>query len=188
MKDEPLLMTFSKVPGSMKENPSQELLTAEDVVNDWAEDSLRKIIHGYGEERYAKRIAEGIVEAREMGRITTTTELVNIIEDSVPVSYRRGRAHFAARTFQAIRIAVNDELGALSEGLSKGFGALRSEGRMAVISFHSLEDRIVKRFYQDKAKKGEAILINKKPIIAGQEELKQNNRARSAKLRIIEKI
>lgn len=184
MKDEPLLMTFKK---SMKENPSPETLTAEDVVNDWSQDSLEKIIRGYGEEKYAGRIARGIVEARELGRLTTTRGLVSAIEDVVPGIYKRGRTHFATRTFQAIRIAVNDELGALAEGLEKGFEALQVGGRMAVISFHSLEDRIVKNFNKEKVKGGKAILINKKPIVAGKEELKENPRARSAKLRIIEK-
>jgi 16S rRNA (cytosine1402-N4)-methyltransferase len=114
--------------------------------------------------------------------------LVKIIGDSVPVAYRRARLHFATRTFQALRIAVNDELGVLQTGLGKGFNALKMGGRMAVISFHSLEDRIVKRFYQNKAKENKAILINKKPILVSVEEIKNNPRSRSAKLRILEKI
>jgi len=181
MKDEQLLMT-------MKENPLPEDVTASDAVNTWSEESLADIIYGYGEERYAKRIAKKIVEARRNQKLETTFDLVSIIEDAVPASYKRGRLHFATRTFQALRIAVNDELGALSEGLAKGFEALNKGGRMSVISFHSLEDRIVKKFYKEKEKLGLAKLINKKPIIASTAELKTNSRARSAKLRVISRL
>ncbi len=180
-KDEPLLMT-------MKENQQPEDVTAEYAVNHWEEKNLADIIYGYGEERYSCRIAKAIVEARKKAPIKTTFELVKIIEGSVPAVYRRGKIHCATRTFQALRMAVNDELETLKVGLGKGFKALKSGGRMSVISFHSLEDRIVKNFFRDKNKKGEALLINKKPIIAGSEELKTNNRARSAKLRILKKI
>ena len=180
MKDEPLLMT-------MKENPSPEDLTAMDIVNTWSEKSLADIIYGYGEEKYRGRIAREIIENRKKKKIETTFDLVKIIECAVPNVYRKQRLHFATRTFQALRIAVNDELGALEKGLEQGYKLLKSGGRMAVISFHSLEDRIVKNFYKDKQNKKEAILINKKPIIASKEEIKNNNRSRSAKLRIIEK-
>ena len=111
-----------------------------------------------------------------------------MIEQAVPASYRKGKINCATKTFQAIRIAVNDELNALKDGLEKSFEILKSKGRMSVISFHSLEDRIVKNFYKDKQKSGEAILINKKPITASSEEIKNNPRARSAKLRILEKL
>lgn len=180
MKDEPLQMT-------MKENPSSEDLTAEEIVNEWSEENLAKIIYGYGEEKFAKKIARGISEARKAKRIRNTGELVEIIRESLPLSCRKKKIHFATRTFQALRIAVNDELGALKEGLEKGFEALGKGGRMAVISFHSLEDRIVKKFYKEKAKEKKAILINKKPITAQKEEIKENPRSRSAKLRILEK-
>jgi len=181
MKDEPLFMT-------MKENPRPEDLTAGDIVNNWSEKSLADIIYGYGEERFSRRIAKGIVESRAKKEIETSFELVEIIRNSVPAVYRRGRLHFATKTFQALRIAVNDELGALSLGLEKGFDVLKKNGRMAVISFHSLEDRVVKRFYKDKEKKRLGILINKKIIKASEEEIKNNPRSRSAKLRILEKI
>ncbi len=181
MKDEPLQMT-------MKENPLPEDLTAMDIVNGWSEKSLADIIYGYGEERFSRRIAKGIVEARKKGKIETTGQLVKIIEENVPSAYRRGRLHFATKTFQALRIAVNDELGTLQIGLEKGLEALKKGGRMAVISFHSLEDRIVKRFYKEKEKEKKVILINKKPIIGKEEEIKNNPRSRSAKLRILEKI
>ncbi len=179
LRDEPLLMT-------MKESPLPEDVTAMDVVNTWDEKNLADIIYGYGEERYSRRIAQGIVEARTKKKIETTFELVEIIRNSVPASYRNGRLNCATRTFQAIRIAVNDELGAISEGLEKGFKLLKKGGRMSVISFHSLEDRIVKRFFKTKVTEGEALLINKKVILASDEEIKNNPRSRSAKLRILE--
>jgi 16S rRNA (cytosine1402-N4)-methyltransferase len=181
MKNEKLLMT-------MKENPGPEDTTAYEVVNNWDEKNLADIIYGYGEERYSRRIARKIAEVREKAEIKTTFDLVKIISDAVPAAYRRGRLHFATKTFQAIRIAVNDELGALRAGLEKGSGALKTGGRMSVISFHSLEDRIVKKFYKTLEKEKKAILINKKPILASSEELKNNPRARSAKLRILEKL
>ena len=181
MKNEPLLMT-------MKANPTSEDLTAIDVVNTWEEKNLADIIYGYGEEKYARRIAREIAAARENKKIETTYELVEIIKKAVPVGYQKGRLHFATRTFQAIRIAVNDELGVLKEGLVNGFNVLKEGGRMSVISFHSLEDRIVKNFYKEKAKEGKAVLINKKPILASEKEQKENPRSRSAKLRVLEKI
>jgi len=180
-KDEPLVMT-------MKVHPTVEDLTAYDVVNEWSEESLAHVIRGYGEERFSKRIAKAIVEARAESPIETTFDLVQIIEHAVPAAYRRGRPHFATRTFQAIRLAVNDELNKLSEGLLKGFSALKAGGRMSVISFHSLEDRIVKRFFIQKEKEGVGKVINKKVIVPSASEVKSNPRARSAKLRIIEKI
>lgn len=181
MKDEPLLMT-------MKANPSPEDVTAKDIVNTWSQESLEKIIRGYGEEKFAGRIARVIVEEREENEIKTTSQLVEIVAKAVPGFYRRGKINPATKTFQALRIAVNDELGALQEGLEKGFRALEKGGRMAVITFHSLEDRVVKNFNKEKVNNKEAKLINKKPIVSGADEVKDNPRARSAKLRIIEKI
>ncbi len=181
LKNEPLLMT-------MKENPNEEDLTAMDIVNDWSEESIAQIIYGYGEEKFRGRIAREIVEARKLKKIKTTFDLVEIIEKAIPKAYRKGKLHFATKTFQALRIAVNDELGALEAGLKEGFNVLKKEGRMSVISFHSLEDRIVKKFYKEKEKEGKAILINKKIITATKEEIKINQRSRSAKLRILEKI
>ncbi len=180
MKDEPLLMT-------MKENPQRYDLTACDAVNTWSEENLADVIYGYGEERFSRRIARAIVEARKETPVATTFDLVKIIERSVPVAYRRGRLHFATKTFQALRIAANDELGALQTGLEKGFESLKKGGRISVISFHSLEDRIVKKFFKKKEQEGEAKLINKKPILASEKEIKDNPRSRSAKLRILEK-
>ncbi len=174
---------------TMKENPSSEDLTARDIVNTWSEENLADIMYGFGEERFSRRIAKGIAGARKKKPIETTFDLVSIIEQSVPAPYRRGeRPNCATKTFQAIRIATNDELGALSTGLRKGFTALRPGGRMAVISFHSLEDRIVKKFFKAEADEGRAKLITKKPIVSEKSELTENPRARSAKLRIIEKL
>lgn len=181
MKDEPLEMT-------MKENPLPEDVTAYDVVNSWSEENLADIIYGYGEERSSRKIAHAIVEARAKRKIETTKDLVEIIESVIPRRFQKGKIHCATKTFQAIRIAVNDELGALTQGLAKGFDALSVGGRMSVISFHSLEDRIVKRFSRTMAEDGKAKLINKKVISGSAEEIKNNPRARSAKLRIIEKI
>ncbi len=181
MKNEPLHMT-------MKENPTPEDVTAYDVVNTWSEENLANIIYGYGGEHFSRRIAKAIVDGREERPIETTFDLVQIIESAVPSKYKNGRINPATKTFQAIRIAVNDELGALEEALEKGFKALNVGGRMSVIAFHSLEDRIVKRFFKNKEKEKELILISKKPIVPSKEEIKNNPRSRSAKLRIIEKI
>ena len=179
--NEPLLMTFASVA-------DKPLVTAEVIVNKWKEETLADIIYGYADERYAKRIAKKIIEARSVKEIKTTNDLVEIVRQAVPATYRKGKIHFATKTFQAIRIAVNDELGALAEGLRKGFEKLSKGGRMAIISFHSGEDRIVKNYFRDLSKNKKAILINKKPISAKAEELERNPRARSAKLRIIEKV
>ncbi len=179
--DEPLLMTFSK-------NPDVDDLTSGYIVNNWSESSIADIIFGYGEERYARKISKSIVIYRQKKKIETTGELVEIINQSVPGMYKRGRIHPATRTFQALRIAVNDELNTLKEGLANGFDRLEKGGRMAVISFHSLEDRIVKHFNIEKKEAGMANIITKKPIEASEEEIQNNPRSRSAKLRIIEKI
>lgn len=188
MRDEPLLMTLKNISGSntsMKENSPSVTFTAEDVVNDWGEESLETIIRGFGGEKFSKRIARAICSARKQARIKTTLELAQIIEHAVG---RRGKIHPATKTFQAIRIAVNDELGALKEGMERGFDALEGGGRLAIISFHSLEDRLVKNYFKDLASKGLGKVITKKPIVGSVEEVKDNPRARSAKLRIIEKI
>ena len=179
-QDEPLAMTYAEAkPGT---------LTAEIIVNEWAEESIRDVLWGWGEERYARRIAKGIVEARAEGRIRTSSQLADIISGSVPFAYRKGRIHPATRTFQALRIAVNDELGALTLGLKAAWELLRSQGRIAVISFHSIEDRIVKRQFAEWEKEGKGVRILKKPLVATPEELDKNPRARSAKLRVIEKF
>ena len=178
--DEPLLMT-------MKKDPQSTDVTAHEIVNTWAEESLADIIYGYGEDRFARRIAKAIVTAREIKPINTAQELANIIASAVP-KFGFKKINPATKTFQAIRIAVNDELGAIKEALPKAFERLNPGGRISVISFHSLEDRIVKRFFKEKSEAGEGILINKKPITPSPQEIAENPRSRSAKLRIIEKI
>jgi 16S rRNA (cytosine1402-N4)-methyltransferase len=180
-KDEPLQMTF-------KEQPDERDLTAYTILNEWAEDSIEAILKGFGGERYARRIASQIIQARARMPITTTHELVRIIEQATPRAYHRQGINPATKTFQALRIAVNDELGALQEGLKQGFKYLAPQGRLAVISFHSLEDRIVKNFFRDLAKEGSAVLLSKKPVVPARAEVIANRRSRSAKLRILMKV
>ena len=184
-KDEPLDMRLS---GPLDQSSSSQTITAAEILNSWDEHAIELILRGFGGEKYSRRIAGAIVRRRELTPFETTTELVENIISSVPASYRHGRINPATRTFQALRIAVNEELTALEEGLAKGFEHLAIGGRFAVISFHSLEDRIVKNFFRDKAKLGNAKLINKKPITPSKDEIEGNPRARSAKLRVIEKI
>ncbi len=178
-KNEPLLMT-------MKENPEEDDLTAEKILNTFSEGALELILRGFGEEKYSMRIAKEIVERREVKPFKTTFDLVEAVAAVKPKSFRE-RIHPATKTFQALRIATNEELTALEEGLEKGFKALRKGGRFAVISFHSLEDRIVKQFFRKLADEESATIISKKPITPSEEEVKENPRSRSAKLRIIEK-
>ncbi len=181
-KDEPLLMTMG--------DPATYPFTAKDIVNGWKEEDIANVIFGYGEDRYARRIAKRIVEYREKKQIETTMELAEIVKSAVPKQFRtfgKKQIHPATKTFQALRIAVNDELGALREGLSKGYERLAPGGRMAVISFHSLEDRIVKEFYKEKKQSDTALILTKRPITAIPQEIAENPRSRSAKLRIIEK-
>ena len=180
-KDEPLLMTFKK-------NPDESELTAAEIVNNWDEENLKAILEGYGEEQFAWRIARAIVQKRQLVPIRTTNELVDIILGATPNFYHHRKIHPATKTFQALRITVNDEISALKEGIEKSFGILNSSGRLAVISFHSLEDRVVKQFMSELDKSGAGKKTTKKPIVSSEEEIIDNPRARSAKLRIIEKI
>jgi 16S rRNA (cytosine1402-N4)-methyltransferase len=177
--DEPLLMTFSE---------EDQKVDAQVIVNNWSEETISDILYGYSDERYSRRIARAIVSARKIKPIMTTFDLVEIIRRAVPIAYQRGKTHFATKTFQALRIAVNDEITALKEGMQKGWELLNSGGRMAIISFHSVEDREVKIFFKDKAKNGEGKLISKKPIVPTDDEIRENSRSRSAKLRVIEKV
>jgi 16S rRNA (cytosine1402-N4)-methyltransferase len=181
LKDEPLLMT-------MKKDPSDDDLTAKDIVNTWEEETLADIIYGFGEEKYSRKIAKAIVEARKEKEIETTFDLVKIIDDACGKYYRRMKIHPSTRTFQALRIATNSELTNLQEVIEKGFERLSQNGRIAIITFHSLEDRIVKRAFIELKEKGIGKIITKKPIIPTDEELKLNPRSRSAKLRLIEKL
>jgi 16S rRNA (cytosine1402-N4)-methyltransferase len=181
LRDEPLQMT-------MCNKISDNELNAYKIVNHFNEEQLATIIYGYGEETYSRRIAKAIVEAREMSEIKTTGQLAEIIKKAVPFRYKTGKTHPATKTFQALRISVNDEIERLEKTLEKSYSRLKIGGRISVISFHSLEDRIVKRFAKDKSQQGLVKIITKKPIVPTQEEIKENPRSRSAKLRIIEKI
>ncbi len=175
-KDEPLLMTLND---DLKVGD----ITARTIVNEFEENNLNIIIRNYGEEKMSRKIAEAIVRARKIEPITTSGQLAEIIESAVR---RKGKIHPATKTFQALRIAVNDELRSLEEVLPKAVEFLKKGGRLGVISFHSLEDRIVKKFSRESRDKIK--IINKKPIISKEDELEDNPRSRSAKLRILEKI
>ncbi len=169
-------------PLDMRYNASNPL-TAREIVNQWKESEIRNILEKYGEERFSKRIARKIVKERKKSSIETTYQLVNIIKKAVPARYQHGRLHFATRTFQALRIVVNEELENIKKGLKEGVEILEKEGRIGAISFHSLEDRIVKNFLKEKAKNNLLKILTKKPITPTQEEKKENPRSRSAKFR-----
>lgn len=186
----------------MRMNQDQDL-SALEVVNQWEFNDLVKIISRYGEEKFAKRIARAIEREREKSLIETTTQLSEIVKEAIPAATRRTGGHPAKRTFQAIRIAVNNELKVLEESLESALRLLKVEGRISVISFHSLEDRFVKQLFKEKSTPPETPhnlpilpseyqpeyrMITRKPIVANEEELDQNNRSRSAKLRVIERV
>ncbi len=173
-KDEPLKMSFS-----------DQALTAESIINDWSEEKLVEIFKNYGEEKYSWRIAKKIIEERKKRQIKTTLQLRDLVEKASPLSWgRRGKIdRVLARIFQALRIAVNDELKSLEEGIKQALDILEPSGRLVIISFHSLEDRIVKNFFREHKKNGILKILTKKPIIASEIEIKSNPRSRSAKLR-----
>ncbi len=192
-KDEPLDMRIGK-------NIEQ---TAEDIINTYSQNELFELIKGYGEERMAKRITYAIIKERRAEPITKAHDLAGIIWKAVPPSYRYGSIHPATKTFQALRIAVNNELSRLKEGLREAFQVLEIGGRLGVISFHSLEDRIVKHFFKERNKsctcppdwpicqcerQRELKILTKKPLTASTDEIKRNPKARSAKLRVVEKL
>jgi len=180
-KDEPLLMTLASEIG-------EETLTAREIVNSWDEKNIADIIYGYGEERLSRRIAKAIVSARKKRAIETTFDLVEVIRSAVPVFQTKKKIHFATKTFQALRMAVNDEVGALQDGLAGAWEKLSDGGRVAVLSFHSLEARTVKQFFRQKVIDGEGKLVTKKVIKPSREEELANPRSRSAQLRVIAKI
>ena len=185
----------------MRMDASQSL-SAYDVVNSWSYEDLKKIFYQYGEERYAPRVAKKIVLEREKKPITTTLELAEIIKEAIPAFARRKGGHPARKVFQALRIAVNRELEVFEESLTDALSLLNEGGRIAVLTFHSLEDRICKRIFKSKTEietprglpvraeemQTEFRLVNKKPLTPSAEEIGKNHRAKSAKLRIIEKI
>ena len=177
--DEPLSMTYANPPTG---------LTAATIVNEWGEESIADILFGWGEEHYSRRIAKAIVERRLHQPFTTSVELAEVIRAAVPPRYRHGKIHPATRSFQALRIAVNDELGALAEGVRSAWKHLLPAGRIAVITFHSIEDRMVKQMFAAWEASGQGKRSVRKPIRPGGEEVSANPRARSAKLRVIEKL
>lgn len=166
----------------------QNVLTAEKIINEYPKDIIEKIITEYGQEKFARQITNKITEQRKIKRIQSTFELVGIIEKAVPLKFRHGKIHVATRTFQAIRIAVNRELDNVKTFLPKALEVLSKGGRLVVLSFHSLEDRIVKNFFKEKSKEGIVKILTPKPIRGDLSEISKNPRARSAKLRAIIKI
>ena len=189
-------------PLDMRMN-NEDSLTADVVVNTWSQEELKRILYDYGEERYAPQIAAAICRRREIAPIKTTLELVDVIRSAMPPAALREKQHPAKRSFQAIRIAVNDELGAVRQVMDAAIPKLNPGGRLAIITFHSLEDRIVKNGMADAAKgctcppnfpvcvcgkKPKVKIITRKPVVSGDEELDRNPRARSAKLRVCEKL
>jgi 16S rRNA (cytosine1402-N4)-methyltransferase len=161
-------------------------LTAADIINTWSEETLADIFYGYGDETASRLIAKKIVSARKKQKFTTTTELADFIKKVIP--FRKGRTHPATKVFQALRITVNDEYGALNDALTGGVELLSAGGRYAIITFHSGEDRIVKNMFKQWSDQGLGNILTKKPIAPSEAELSDNPRARSAKLRIFEKL
>ena len=178
-KDQALDMRFSHF---------DRVITAASILNDYPENDLADIFYFFGEERFSRSIAHQIVQARRGSAIRTTFQLNDIIRRAVPAWYTRSRIHFATKVYQALRIAVNEELTVISEGIQKAFAILPVGGRIAAISFHSLEDRIIKQAFKSFVLMGSATLVSRKAIVASREEIIHNPRARSAKLRVIEKI
>ena len=193
---------MTDAPLDMRMN-SQDSLSAETVVNTWPQEELKRILYTYGEERYAPQIAAAICRRREEAPIKNTLELVDIIRSAMPAAALREKQHPAKRSFQAIRIAVNDELGSVERVLEDAIDLLNPGGRLAIITFHSLEDRIVKTAMTAASKgctcppsfpvcvcgkKPKVKIISRKPIVATDAELERNPRARSAKLRVCEKL
>jgi 16S rRNA (cytosine1402-N4)-methyltransferase len=169
-------------------DPEDYPFTASDIINGWDEKVLADIFFGYGEERFARRIAKEIVTTRKSSPITTTFELVEVIDRAIPAVAKRKRLHPATKTFQALRIAVNDELEVLESFIKEAFDNLAINGRLAIITFHSIEDRIVKHSFRDLQTSGSGLVLTKKPIEPTEKELNDNPRARSAKLRIISRV
>ena len=193
---------MADAPLDMRMN-NEDALSAYEVVNSWPQEELKRILYDYGEERYAPRIAGAICARRAEKPIETTLELVDIIRSAMPAAALREKQHPAKRSFQAIRIAVNDELGSVEKVMRDAIPCLNPDGRLAIITFHSLEDRIVKNGMANASKgctcppsfpvcvcgkKPQVKLVTRKPIVSGEEELERNPRARSAKLRVCQKL
>jgi 16S rRNA (cytosine1402-N4)-methyltransferase len=177
-KEEPLRMTLS--------SREDVLITAHTVVNEWSQETIEQILRAFSDEKFAGRIARNIVEARQIKPIETTKQLADIVYHAVPVAYKKAKIHPATKTFQAIRMAVNDEVGALQELLESLPRVVSIGGRVGFISFHSVEDRLVKKYFRDR--KDEWTSVTKKPLSPSLQEQKENPRSRSAKLRVYKKI
>jgi 16S rRNA (cytosine1402-N4)-methyltransferase len=178
LRDEPLIMRYD----------GKEGLTAKEILNSWPEKEIEKIFREYGQERFAKRIAKEISVYRKLKSIKKTSQLVEIVKRATPVWYQKRKIHFATKVFQALRIAVNEELSNLEKALPQALEILEKGGRLVVISYHSLEDKIVKKFFKENFKKGHLKILTKKPLRPQKEEIKVNPRSRSAKLRAAIKI
>lgn len=178
--EEPLIMTLGE--------PDDYAFVARDILNEWAEEDIANVLYGYGEERYARRIAKTIVARRVEQPVATTKDLVDCILESVPAGYKRGKIHPATRSFQALRIAVNDELKNLTEFIDNTWSQLKVGGRISIITFHSIEDRVVKQKFRALKDQGKGELLTKKPVTPSVKEVRENPRARSAKLRTIIKV
>lgn len=177
-RNEPLDMRFSKNTD----------LTAKKIINSWPEEKIEQILKELGEERFAKRIAQKILEKRKIKPIETTLQLVEIIRQAIPKKAQfTSKIHFATRTFQALRISVNEELENFKKTLPEALEMLAPQGKLSVISFHSLEDRIIKNFFKEREATGEIKILTKKPVRPSRKEIEKNPRARSAKLRICQK-
>jgi 16S rRNA (cytosine1402-N4)-methyltransferase len=177
--DGPLHMTFG--------DPQEYAFTADDIINEWDEHVIADILYGYADERFARRIAKAIVAHRRHSRIRSTLQLAEVVTGALPKAARYGKTNPATKTFQALRIAVNNELGVLETFIKDGVSLLTPGGRMAIITFHSIEDRVVKHAFRELKEAGVATPETKKPLIPSSQERSQNARSRSAKLRIITK-
>ncbi|MBZ9572146.1 16S rRNA (cytosine(1402)-N(4))-methyltransferase RsmH [Patescibacteria group bacterium] len=187
LKNEPLDMRYN-VTHFLRSSKSCDGLTAEKIINGWSEKKLEKIFKEYGEEKFSRRITREIVENRKVRKIGTTLQLVEIIKRAVPSWYRHKKIHFATKSFQALRIAVNDELKNLEKALPQALEILKPQGKLIIISFHSLEDRISKNFLRDNSKQGLLKILTKKPKTPTKAEIFINPRSRSAKLRVAIKL
>ncbi|KKQ66476.1 MAG: 16S rRNA (cytosine(1402)-N(4))-methyltransferase [Candidatus Nealsonbacteria bacterium RIFCSPLOWO2_12_FULL_39_31] len=185
LKDEPLEMRYKSQISSLK---SKNYLTARYIINNWRGEEIERILREYGEERFSGQIAKKIIENRKIKSIETTFQLVNIIREAIPARFKSGKIHFATRTFQALRMATNSECDNLKTILPQVLDILEPGGRIVVISFHSIEDRVVKDFFKEESRNNHLNIITKKPIIPSEEEIKSNHRSRSAKLRSAVKI
>ena len=172
-----------KEPLDMRYSPRLTRLKAEEIINNWSESEIERILREYGEEKFAQQITKEIVKERRLGVIKTTFQMVRILKKATPGWYQRRKIHFATKTFQALRIAVNNELDNLKKALPQALNILSPGGRLLIISFHSLEDKIVKNFFRQALKQGKLEILTKKPIRPSEEEIKMNPRSRSAKLR-----